>query len=95
MKVSASKILTTAGVALVLGLSGCATSQQLEKVKQHLSEVEATANAASEDARTANDEAAGAMAIAEDAKAAADESAVCCVGTNEKMDRMFEESQRK
>jgi len=95
MKVSASKILTTAGVALVLGLSGCATSQQLEKVKQHLSEVEATANAASEDARTASDEAAGAMAIAEDAKAVAEESAVCCVGTNEKMDRMFEESQRK
>lgn len=95
MKFTASRVLTLAVVSAVMGLSGCATSQQLEKVKQHLSEVEATANAASEDARAARDESAAAVAIAEDAKGIAEESAVCCVGTNEKIDRMFEESQRK
>jgi len=95
MKVKATRILTIAGVALVLGLSGCATSKDLERVKQHLGEVEATANAANEDARAARDDSAAAIAIAEDAKGIAEESAVCCIGTNEKMDRMFEESQRK
>ena len=96
MKIELSKMLAFATIAAFIGLSaGCATTQELEKVKQQLDQVEQTANSASSTANRAQAEASAASATADEAKNMAEESAACCVSTNERIDRMFNEMRRK
>jgi methyl-accepting chemotaxis protein len=95
MKQAISKIVTVSAVVLALGLAGCASTSDLKKLRKRVDQVEATANQASDRADSAMSSAADANARAAEATGMAEEANACCVSTNEKIGRMFEESQRK
>ena len=65
----------------VTGLSGCATTRDLDALKILVEKAQATADAAS--------------AAAAKAQATADEALACCHANSEKMDRMFKQSMNK
>jgi hypothetical protein len=89
-------MINIAIMAAFLGLGvGCASTGELEKVKQQLAQVEATADQANTQSDEANAAADAAMAAAEEAKVMAEESAACCTANTEKMNRMFNEVQQK
>ena len=96
MKQQLSKILSFAIIAAFIGsVGGCASTAELEKVKQQLQAVEASADQASSRADGAAADAADAMAVAQEAKNIAEDSAACCTATNEKLNRMFNQVQQK
>ena len=74
---------TAAAVVLVAmtGLSGCATTRDLDALKLMVDKAQATADAAA--------------AAAAAAQATADEALACCHANTEKMDRMFKDSMNK
>jgi len=86
--------------ALVCGLvlvGGCAsvTTEQLDAVR---ATAEAAQNAANEAQRQANEArqlASGAQSTANQALSAAQDAQACCDATNQRVDRMFEQSQTK
>lgn len=80
----------TAGVMLVAltGVTGCATTGDLDALRAEVDKVSATANQAAADASAASKDAAAARAAAEQAAASAN-------ATNEKLDRMFKKSMQK
>jgi hypothetical protein len=92
--------MTTKLAALVCGIafvSGCAsvTTEQLDAVR---ATAEAAQNAAQEAQRQANEArqlASGAQSTANQALSAAQDAQACCDATNQRLDRMFEQSQRK
>lgn len=84
-----------AASVLAVGLSGCATTSDLNSLRDQVDAAEAAANDAKAEAATARQEAADARALAEqamstanDAKATADDSAT-------KIDRMFKKAMYK
>ena len=88
--------------ALIVGISGCATTAQVEEAmsmaRQVQSDAAAARDAAGAAARTAEEAkraAAGAQGTAESARSAADQANACCAANTEKLDRMFKESMRK
>ena len=96
MKQQPTKLVTYASIAAVIGLSvGCATTQEVEALKQRLESVESTASQAATTAERAQTNSEAAMAAAEDSGAVAEESQACCRANTEKMNRMFDEVQRK
>jgi hypothetical protein len=74
---------TAAAVVLVAmtGLTGCATTRDLDVLKLMVEKAQATADAAA--------------AAAAGAQATADEALACCHANTEKMDRMFKGSMNK
>jgi Alanine-zipper, major outer membrane lipoprotein len=96
MKQQLRKAIKLASAASLIAVAaGCATTQELESLRQQLDEVQQTANSASDSANRAQSDAAEALTAAQSAQSAADEAAACCVASNERMDRMFNELQRK
>jgi len=96
MRIQSSKIIYIAIIAAFVGLGvGCASTAELEKVKQQLAQVEATADQASTQSQEAEAVSSAAMSAAEEAKVMAEESAACCSANTEKMNRMFNEVQQK
>jgi murein lipoprotein len=79
-------------LAVITGLAGCATTSDIDKLRDELrddiNQANQTAESASAKADAASREAAEAKAIAEDAKASADEA-------NSKIDNMFKKSMYK
>ena len=79
-------------LAVTVGLFGCATSSDMDKLRDELrddiSQANQTADSASATANAASREASEAKAIAEDAKVTADEA-------NSKIDNMFKKSMYK
>ena len=77
---------------MITGLAGCATTSDIDKLRDELrddiNQANQTAESASAKADAASREAAEAKAIAEDAKASADEA-------NSKIDNMFKKSMYK
>lgn len=65
----------------VTGISGCATTRDLDKIESQLASIQAAADAAA--------------ASAASAQAAADAAQACCNANTEKMDRMFKQSMAK
>lgn len=63
------------------GLTGCATTRDLDTLKVQVERAQATADAAS--------------AAAAKAQSTADEALACCHANTEKMDRMFKQSMNK
>ena len=63
------------------GLTGCATTRDLDALKMQVEKAQATADAAA--------------AAAASAQATADEALACCHANTEKMDRMFKQSMNK
>ena len=79
-------------LAVIAGLAGCATSSDLDKLRDEMrgdiNQANQTADSASATANAASREASEAKAIAEDAKATAEEA-------NSKIDNMFKKSMYK
>lgn len=79
-----------AGIALiaVAGLTGCASTSDLQSLKDQIATAQSTADAAAKDAADAKAAAAAAQATANEAKAKAEE-------TDDKINRMFKKSMYK
>ncbi len=106
-----SRVLMTLGAAtLAIGLTaGCATRGSVDEVRaiaeaaqRSAENAQRTAADAQKTANRAQQAAAEAQTGADRAQAAADQAAVaagdankCCAANTERMDRMFEKSQRK
>lgn len=83
---------------LVAGAAGCATvnPDQLSEVRAMAQEAQRTAEAAQASADQANTAAADARRAAESAVADAKrEARACCEANSKRIERMFEESQKK
>ncbi|MFS8608999.1 MAG: Lpp/OprI family alanine-zipper lipoprotein [Gammaproteobacteria bacterium] len=85
--------------ALVIGAAiatGCAvTAEQLEEVRSIAEAARNTADAAQRTADEARQAASGAQSTANQALQAAQAAQACCDATNQRLDRMFEDLQRK
>ncbi len=86
--------------ALVIGAAvatGCAsvTTEQLEEVRSIAEAARNTADAAQRTANEARQAASGAQSTANQALQAAQAAQACCDATNQRVDRMFEDLQRK
>jgi murein lipoprotein len=82
--------MTTAGVMLaaLAGVTGCASTGELDALRADVQQANETANRAAADAASAKRDAADAKTAAEAAQRSAAE-------TNEKLDRMFKKSMYK
>lgn len=95
-----TKIQAALRAALVSGVvivTGCAhvTIEQLDAVKATAEAAQNAANAAQRTATQAQTAASGAQSTANQALQAAQAAQACCDATNQKLDRMFEQSRRK
>ncbi len=75
-------------VVALAGLTGCATTGDLDALKAEVDKANSTASQAAADASAAKRDAAAAKTAAEQARDAAN-------ATNEKLDRMFKKSMQK
>jgi hypothetical protein len=84
------------GFAIVT-VTGCAsvTTEQLDAVKATAEAAQNAANAAQRTATQAQQAASGAQSTANQALQAAQAAQACCDATNQRLDRMFEQSQAK
>jgi murein lipoprotein len=80
--------ITALALAGVVGLSGCATTSDLDQLRSEVEAAQATADRAEAKADAAASDASAALATANDAKATAD-------ATEEKVDRMFKKAMYK
>jgi F0F1-type ATP synthase epsilon subunit len=86
--------------ALICGAAiatGCAsvTTEQLDEVRATAEAATNAANAAQRTANEARQAASGAQSTANQALQAAQAAQACCDATNQRLDRMFEQSQAK
>ena len=97
-----NKIQIAIIAAAIVGLGGCATSSDIEALRDEVNQANETAQSASANADAAKKEAAEAKAIAKEAKASADEAKAIAKETkasadeaNSKIDNMFKKSMYK
>ncbi|HKJ09015.1 MAG TPA: Lpp/OprI family alanine-zipper lipoprotein [Gammaproteobacteria bacterium] len=95
MRNKGSKLLALAAMVAVLGLSGCASTSELEKVRAMAQQAQNTAQQAQQSADQAMNTAKQAQSTADAAAKSADKANQCCKHTNEKIDRMFKKSMYK
>jgi Alanine-zipper, major outer membrane lipoprotein len=96
----ATKIQAALRAALVgsfVIVTGCAsvTTEQLDAVRATAEAAQNAANAAQRTATQAQQAASGAQSTANQALQAAQAAQACCDATNQRLDRMFEQSQSK
>jgi murein lipoprotein len=84
-----------AASVLAAGLSGCATTSDLNNLEDRVSAAEAAANAAKADAAAARQEAADAKALAGQAMSTANEAKASADASEAKIDRMFKKAMYK
>lgn len=97
------KLLTLPAFGLVIGVAaGCATTADVERVREMAAEAQSAARQAQQTAQEAQSTAEEASTVADqaadtanEALRAADEAGACCIETNEKIDRMFKRSMAK
>jgi hypothetical protein len=80
------------------GLTGCSkyvTTEQLDAVRATAEAAQNAANAGQRTATQAQQAASGAQTTANQALQAAQQAQACCDATNQRLDRMFEQSQAK
>jgi hypothetical protein len=85
------------GSFAIVTVTGCAsvTTEQLDMVRATAEAAQNAANAAQRTATQAQQAASGAQSTANQALQAAQAAQACCDATNQRLDRMFEQSQRK
>jgi hypothetical protein len=83
------------GFAIVTGCAGRVTTEQLDAVRATAEAAQNAANGAQRTATQAQQAASGAQSTANQALQAAQAAQACCDATNQRLDRMFEQSQRK
>jgi len=88
---------TAAFVCGLAVMTGCAsvTTEQLDAVRATAEAAQNAANAAQRTANEARQLASGAQSTANQALSAAQDAQACCDATNQRLDRMFEQSQAK
>jgi hypothetical protein len=81
----------------ILTVTGCATvkPEDLDKVRATAEAAQNAANAAQRTATQAQQAASGAQSTANQALQAAQAAQACCDATNQRLDRMFEQKQKK
>ena len=82
------------GFAIVTGCAAVST-EQLDAVRATAEAAQNAANAAQRTATQAQQAATGAQSTANQALQAAQAAQACCDATNQRLDRMFEQSQSK
>ncbi len=82
-------------LAIVTGCATKATTEQLDAVRATAEAAQNAANAAQRTATQAQQAASGAQTTANQALQAAQAAQACCDATNQRLDRMFEQSQAK
>jgi len=95
MKQSRLGFLTLLCLAIALMLGGCATTQEVEKLRSEVQNATASANSASAKADSAMQEATAARQAAERAEKAALEAKAAAEATDAKIDNMFKKSMQK
>ena len=98
----ATKIQAALRAAVLVGsfamVTGCAqpvTKEDLDAVRATAEAAQNAANAAQRTATQAQQAASGAQSTANQALQAAQAAQACCDATNQKLDRMFEQRQKK
>ena len=97
----ATKIQAALRAAVLVGsfaiVTGCAsiTEEDLAAVRATAEAAQNAANAAQRTATTAQQAASGAQSTANQALQAAQAAQACCDATNQRLDRMFEQTQQK
>ena len=85
------------GFAIVTVVTGCASvkPEDLDKVRATAEAAQNAANAAQRTATQAQQAASGAQSTANQALQAAQAAQACCDATNQRLDRMFEQRNKK
>ena len=81
--------------AMVTGCANRVTTEQLDAVRATAEAAQNAANGAQRTATQAQQAASGAQSTANQALQAAQAAQACCDATNQRLDRMFEQSQAK
>ncbi|HEX6998487.1 MAG TPA: Lpp/OprI family alanine-zipper lipoprotein [Gammaproteobacteria bacterium] len=81
------------GIAFATGCAGL--QEQIDEVRMTAEAAQSTAEAAQRTATQAQQAASGAQSTANQALQAAQAAQACCDATNQRLDRMFEQSQAK
>jgi murein lipoprotein len=84
-----------AAIVLAAGLSGCATTSELNSLKEQVDAAQSAADAARADAAAARQEAADARALAEQAMSTANDAKASADASEAKIDRMFKKAMYK
>lgn len=87
-------VLLTSAVAFA-GLTGCASTSDLEALQAEVQKANDTAARAAADAAAAKRDAADAKALAQQANSTAQQANTTASETSEKLDRMFKKSMSK
>lgn len=95
MKKPLKHLLLMLVLALTVGASGCATTQEVEKLRADVNTAMERAASAEASANSAKQEAAAARAAAERAEQAALDAKAAAEATDEKIDRMFKKTMNK
>ena len=84
------------GLAILMtGCAGTAKTEDLDKIKATADAAQNAAAAAQRTATQAQQAASGAQSTANQALQAAQAAQACCDATNQRLDRMFEQKQKK
>jgi murein lipoprotein len=84
-----------AAAVLLTALGGCASTSELNSLKNQVSAAEAAADAAKTEAAAARQDAADARALAEQAMSTANEAKATADASEAKIDRMFKKAMYK
>ena len=95
MKNPLKQLLLIVLLALTVGVAGCATTQEVEKLRTDVQAAADRAASAEATANAAKQEAAAARAAAERAEQAAMDAKAAAEATDEKIDRMFKKTMNK
>jgi hypothetical protein len=95
IQVAMRAALLVGGFAMVTGCAPQVTKGDLDAVRATAEAAQNAANAAQRTATQAQQAASGAQSTANQALAAAQAAQACCDATNQKLDRMFEQRQKK
>jgi len=95
IQVALRAALLVGGFAMVTGCAKPVTKEELDAVRATAEAAQNAANAAQRTATQAQQAASGAQSTANQALAAAQAAQACCDATNQKLDRMFEQRQKK
>jgi hypothetical protein len=97
MAIKIQAALRAAALVAIFTATGCATvkTEDLDKVRATAEAAQNAANAAQRTATQAQQAAQGAQSTANQALQAAQAAQACCDATNQRLDRMFEQKQKK
>jgi murein lipoprotein len=94
-KKSVTRFMTAGALVALVGLAGCASTSDLDKLRAEVHDAATAASDAKATADAAKQEAAAASSTAADAKTTADEAKAMSEATDAKLDRMFKKAMYK